>query len=416
MASKYHTAHWSTSHSPTRKYNPCPDPMKKEASSLVAKPLLGRPGNNLKIGIVGVPNVGKSTFFNALTKSSVPAENYPFCTIDPSESRCAVPDARFDWLCQHFKPQSKVPAYLSVIDIAGLVAGAAAGEGLGNAFLSHIKSVDAIFHLSRAFDSDEIAHVEGDVDPVRDLEIIRKELRLKDLEQLKKALEVAKKGLRCNESDKEKVLERDTIAKAIDLIEVQGKDVRHGDWSIKEIDVVNSLYLLTAKPVIYLVNILQEEWAKKKNKHLLRLKQWIDANSPGDLLIPFSAAFEQQLLAGELQESPETGVVSALPKIILAGYNALNLQYFFTAGPDEVRAWTIRKGSKAPQAAGVIHTDFEKGFIMAEVMKFEDLKALGTESAVKAAGKYLSKGREYIVEDGDVIFFKFNYNNASKKK
>lgn len=397
-------------------------PPKKEVPE--AKPLLGRPSNNLKIGVVGLPNVGKSTFFNAITNSNVMAENYPFCTIDPTESRCAVPDPRFDSLCEMYKPASKVPAYLSVIDIAGLVKGAAAGEGLGNAFLSHIKAVDAIFHMCRAFSSDEIAHVEGEVDPIRDMEIIREELRLKDIEHLQKALEMAKRALRTNETDKMKVLEYETIVKMLDMLTVQKKDIRHGDWAAKEIDVINALFPITAKTVVYLANVSEEDYIKKKNKWLPKMKEWIDANSPGDILIPFSGTFEQKF-ASAASEGPEAldefkkscgNTVSVLPKIIVAGYAALHLGYFFTAGHDEVRAWTIRKGSKAPQAAGVIHTDFERGFIMAEVMKYDDLKAAGSEAAVKAAGKYHQKGKEYVVEDGDIIFFKFNVTAPANKK
>ena len=394
-------------------------PPKSKISSPPLKPLLGRPSNNLKIGIVGVPNVGKSTFFNVLTQSSVAAENYPFCTIDPAKSRCPVPDQRFDWLCNYFHPASKVPAFLTVIDIAGLVRGASQGEGLGNAFLSHIKTVDAIFHMCRAFDSDEIVHVDGDVDPIRDLETIREELRLKDIELLENSLEDIRKKMRCNESDKQKLLELNTVTKMLQLLKEQHKDIRHGDWTAEEIDVVNTHFALTAKPAIFLANISEPEYIKKKNKWLPRLKEWIDANSPGDLLIPFSASFEQRVFGMSDAEREaflsESGAQSALPKIIVAGYNALQLQYFFTAGEDEVRAWTIRRLTKAPQAAGVIHTDFERGFIAAEVMKFDDLKELGSESAVKAAGKYLLKGKDYVVEDGDIIFFKFNVTAPKKK-
>lgn len=386
-----------------------------------SKPLLGRPSNNLKMGIVGLPNVGKSTFFNAITNSAARAENFPFCTIDPEEARVAVPDARFDWLCAEYKPASKVPAYLTVIDIAGLVKGAAAGQGLGNAFLSHIRAVDGIFHVVRAFSGEEVVHVEGEVDPTRDLEIIREELRLKDAEFLAKSVEAAKKAMRGHENDKVRKFELETLEKLLNWVDVQKREVRHGDWVAKEIEeVINPLQLLTAKGAVYLVNVSEEDFMKKKNKWLPKIKSWIDENSAGDPLIPFSGTLEHRLSTMDAVEREaylrdNNGMASAMPKIILAGYNALQLIYYFTAGSDEVRAWTIRRGTKAPQAAGVIHTDFERGFIMAEVMRYADMKEFGNEAAVKAAGKYLQKGRDYVVEDGDIIYFKFNVG-ASKKK
>lgn len=404
---------------------------KKEVA--VEKVLLGRPSNNLKIGVVGLPNVGKSTLFNALTNSGARAENFPFCTIDPEEARVAVPDARFDWLCSSFKPSGKVPAYLTVIDIAGLVKGAAEGLGLGNAFLSHIRAVDGIFHVVRAFNDEDVLHVEGDVNPLRDLDIIVEELRLKDSEFLGKQLEMSKKALRGQEADKQKQFETATLQKVHDWVVVEGRQVRHGDWTAKEVsEVINSLQLLTAKSVVFLVNVSEKEYLEKKNRWLAKIKAWIDEKSPGDIMIPFSGALEGKLgpltqeehapIIKEALESnnipvPAIMPTSILPKIITTGYAALQLMYFFTAGPGEVRAWTCRKGSKAPQAAGVIHTDFERGFIMAEVMRYDDLKeANGSENAVKAAGKYLQKGREYVVEDGDVIFFKFNVTAPQKKK
>ncbi|KAJ1678898.1 Obg-like ATPase [Spiromyces aspiralis] len=391
------------------------------------KLLLGRPSNNLKIGVVGLPNVGKSTFFNAITNSAAAAENYPFCTIDPEESRVAVPDERFDWLCQQYKPASKVPAYLTVIDIAGLVKGASSGAGLGNAFLSHVRSVDAIFHMVRkyrAFSDPDVVHVEGEVDPTRDMEVIHQELRLKDIEFLKKYVEknepsIKRLGSGGNAADKAFKEEFGVIQKVLEWVE-SGKDVRKGDWSNKEIEVINKQLLLTAKPVIYLANLSEKDYVRKKNKFLPKIKQWIDEHNPGDLLIPFSGAVESTASTMDPEEKAayfkDLGATSALPKIIVAGYKAMNLIYYFTAGPDEVRAWTIRKGLKAPQAAGVIHTDFERGFIMAEVMTYPDLHELGSEAAVKAAGKYKQKGKDYVVQDGDVIFFKFNVTADKKKK
>ncbi|KAJ1916581.1 Obg-like ATPase [Mycoemilia scoparia] len=397
-------------------------PPKKAAAE--EKLMLGRPSNNLKIGVVGLPNVGKSTFFNAITNSAAAAENYPFCTIDPEESRVAVPDPRFDWLCNHYKPASKVPAYLTVIDIAGLVKGAASGAGLGNAFLSHVRAVDAIFHMVRAFSDPDVVHVEGEVDPIRDMEVIHQELRLKDQEFLKKYIEknegnIKRIGNGGTAADKLLKEEFTIINKVYEWVE-SGKDVRKGDWSNKEIDVINRQLLITAKPVIYLANLSEKDYIRKKNKYLPKIKQWIDENNPGDLLIPFSGAVESAASALEGEEKAkylkDLGCESVLPKIIVAGYKAMSLIYYFTGGPDEVRAWTIRKGTKAPGAAGVIHTDFERGFIMAEVMTYDDLQELGTDAAVKAAGKYKQKGKDYVVGDGDIIFFKFNVTADKKKK
>ncbi|XP_060529633.1 obg-like ATPase 1 isoform X2 [Cylas formicarius] len=377
------------------------------------KPIIGRVGTNLRVGIVGVPNVGKSTFFNVLTKSSAAAENFPFCTIDPNESRVPVPDARFDYLCEYFKPLSKVPAFLNVVDIAGLVKGASEGQGLGNAFLSHISACDAIFHLCRAFEDDDVTHVDGEVNPVRDLDVISEELRLKDEDMLSKNLEKLERTV-VRGGDKKSKPEYDTLMKIKSVLVDEKKHIRFGDWDAKDIEVLNRYLFLTSKPCMYLVNLSEKDYIKKKNKWLIKIKEWVDKNDPGALIIPFSGAFEHKLLSE--YEDPilrkkyleDVGATSALDKIIVQGYKSLQLEYFFTAGPDEVKAWTIQKGTKAPQAAGRIHTDFEKGFIMAEVMKFQDFKEEGSETACKAAGKYRQQGRNYTVEDGDIIFFKFN--------
>lgn len=375
------------------------------------KPFIGRVGTNLKVGIVGVPNVGKSTFFNVLTKSQAPAENFPFCTIDPNESRVPVPDERFDYLCNFHKPASKVPAFLNVVDIAGLVKGAAEGQGLGNAFLSHIKACDAIFHLCRAFEDDDVTHVEGEVDPVRDLEIINEELRLKDEDYLLKTLEGLERTV-IRGNDKKGKPEYDALVKVKELLVTEKKHIRFGDWSVSDIEFLNKHMMITSKPMMYLVNLTEKDYIKKKNKWLLKIKEWVDKNDPGALIIPFCGVFEHKLVEMDDAEREaylkEQGTASVLAKIIVNGYKALTLEYFFTAGPDEVKAWTIQKGTKAPQAAGKIHTDFEKGFIMAEVMKFNDFKEEGSEAGCKAAGKYRQQGRNYTVEDGDIIFFKFN--------
>ncbi|KAI3355798.1 hypothetical protein L3Q82_004364 [Scortum barcoo] len=397
----------------------------------------------------------KSTFFNVLTKSQAAAENFPFCTIDPNESRVPIPDERYDFLCQFHKPAStygdnhiiiasvslgltKVPAFLNVVDIAGLVKGAHDGQGLGNAFLSHISACDGIFHMTRAFEDEDIIHVEGTVDPVRDMEIIHEELRLKDEEMIGPIIDKLEKTA-IRGGDKKLKPEYDVMCKIKSWVVDEKKHVRYyHDWNDKEIEVLNKYLFLTSKPMIYLVNLSEKDYIRKKNKWLVKIKEWVDSHDPGALVIPFSGGMESQLQDVSEEEKQkyctEHKTQSALSKIIKAGYAVLQLEYFFTAGPDEVRAWTIRaavnyvyleaimreeshgKGTKAPQAAGKIHTDFEKGFIMAEVMKFQDFKEEGSESAVKAAGKYRQQGRNYIVEDGDIIFFKFNTPNAPKKK
>lgn len=377
------------------------------------KVLLGRPGNNLKSGIVGLANVGKSTLFQAITKSSLgnPA-NFPYATINPEEARVIVPDERFDWLCSHYKPKSEVPANLTVYDIAGLTRGASTGAGLGNAFLSHIRAVDAIFQVVRCFDDAEIIHVEGDVDPVRDLTIISEELRIKDIEFVEKELENLKKQTRRGGQTLEmkKLREEEaTVARVLEFLQ-EGNDVRKGDWAPKEVEVINPLFLLTAKPVVYLVNLSEKDYVRQKNKYLPKVFEWIKTNSPGDPLIPISAAFEERLALmpddAAAEECKKLGTKSALPKVITTMRQSLNLASFFTTGADEVRQWTIRKGIKAPAAAGVIHSDFEKTFIQAVVYNYTTLREYGDEAAVKAAGKIMTKGKDYPVEDGDILLIK----------
>ncbi|KAK5658790.1 hypothetical protein OQA88_1602 [Cercophora sp. LCS_1] len=378
------------------------------------KILLGRPGNNLKSGIVGLANVGKSTLFQAITKCNLgnPA-NFPYATIDPEEARVIVPDARFDWLCEKYQPKSRVPANLTVYDIAGLTRGASTGAGLGNAFLSHIRAVDAIFQVVRCFDDAEIIHVEGDVNPTRDLDIISEELRLKDIEFVEKALENQKKKTRQGGQSlqmKQWKEEEATIEKILAWLK-DGKDVRKGTWSPKEVEVINPLFLLSAKPVVFLINLSEKDYIRKKNKYLPKVAEWIKENATGDPIIPLSVSFEERLTRFETEaevqeECKNVGAESALPKIIVQMRKALNLGSFFTTGTDEVRQWTIRNGTKAPQAAGVIHTDFEKTFIQAIVYNFNTLKELGDEAEVKAKGKVMTKGKDYVVEDGDILLIK----------
>ncbi|KAH8148593.1 uncharacterized protein LAJ45_07304 [Morchella importuna] len=378
------------------------------------KIMLGRPGNNLKSGIVGLANVGKSTLFQAITKCSLgnPA-NFPFATIDPEEARVVVPDERYDWLCDHYKPRSQVPANLTVYDIAGLTRGASTGAGLGNAFLSHIRAVDAIFQVVRCFDDAEIIHVEGDVDPVRDLQIINDELRIKDIEFVEKNLEALKKqtGRGGQSLEMKKLKEEQAIVESVlSWLVDEKKDVRKKSWGNKEVEIINQLQLLTAKPVIFLINLSEKDYIRQKNKNLPKIKAWIDEHCTGDVIIPLSVSFEERLTRMTDDEAAEEckrlGVKSAIGKIVVTMRAALRLASFFTTGPDEVRQWSIRKGTKAPQAAGVIHTDFEKTFIQAVIFKYDDLKELGDEAAVKAAGKLQTKGKEYVMEDGDIVLFK----------
>ncbi|CAL3963663.1 hypothetical protein PZA11_001214 [Diplocarpon coronariae] len=381
------------------------------------KLLLGRPGNNLKSGIVGLANVGKSTLFQAITKCHLgnPA-NFPFATIDPEESRVIVPDERYDWLCEKYNPKSRVPAHLTIYDIAGLTRGASTGAGLGNAFLSHIRAVDAIFQVVRCFDDAEIIHIEGDVDPVRDLTIISEELRIKDIEFTEKALEASKKLTRRGGQSLEmkKLKEEEACIEKVLALLQGGGDVRKGDWTAKEIECINPLFLLTAKPVVYLINLSEKDYIRKKNKHLGKVMEWIKEHAAGDPILPISICLEERLSQFEggsdsaeaKAELKNLGVESALPKLITVMRKVLNLGSFFTTGTDEVRQWTIRNGTKAPQAAGVIHGDFEKTFIQAIVYNFTALKEYGDEAEIKAKGKIQTKGKDYVVEDGDILLIK----------
>jgi len=328
-----------------------------------------------------------------------------------------VPDERYDWLIGFHQPASQVPAALSITDIAGLIRGASKGEGLGNAFLSHIRAVDGIFHVIRIFEDVEVTHVEGAIDPTRDLSIVIDELIIKDLETTEKREDALKREL-AHKKDKKKVQELEVVEKVLVVLRAN-KQVRLEEWKVNDIDIVNSLCLLTAKPTVYLINMSEPDYIKKGNKWLGKIKAWVDENG-GEPMVPFCGSLEAKFL--EMSEenikayADKNKVSSAIPKIIRTGYHTLQLVHFFTCGSDEVKCWTIRKGTKAPQAAGVIHTDFERGFVCAEVMKFLEFKELGSESAVKAAGKYKQEGKNYDVEDGDIIFFKANTVGLDKKK
>jgi len=394
-------------------------PKKKVEEEVVGAWMLGRFSKALKCGLVGMPNVGKSTLYNSLSKSHhSKTANVPFCTIDPSETRALVEDERFEWLVAQNKPKSEVKAFLTVVDIAGLISGASKGEGLGNAFLSHIQSVDGIIHVMRAFEDDDVIHAEDTVDPVRDINTICNELRIKDISFMESKKEILKKGqvaARAKSPAHLKKWEEELacMEKVIAWLQ-EGKDVKNGmgEWNTKDIEYLNDYQLLTSKPVMFAINMNKRDFCRKKNKFLKPIYDWVQVNAPGSVMIPYCGAYEEELQdmendAAREAQLKEDAVQSSMPKMISTAFNIVHLIYFFTAGPDEVRAWTIRKGYKAPQAAGCIHTDFEKNFIMAEVMAYSDLKELGNEAAVKAAGKYRQEGKNYEVSDGDVIFYKF---------
>jgi obg-like ATPase 1 len=333
-----------------------------------------------------------------------------------------VPDERFEHLCNVYKPASKVSAYLEVTDIAGLVRGASKGEGLGNAFLSHIRAVDGIYQVVRAFDDDSVTHVDETIDPIRDLETISEELLLKDIEFIYARIEDCEKRTRVKKTKAVKD-EREFLDRLLDWTEKQRKPVRVGEWKVAEIEILNEMLLLTSKPTIYLVNLSEEHFIARKNKWLGKIKNWIDKYSAPfvEPLIPFcgslsaSQATEAQAAAALASKDPSVQAAGTLAKIVNVGYSSLDLIHFFTAGADEVRCWTIRRGTKAPQAAGVIHTDFEKGFICAEIFSYDDLQELGTEQKVKAVGKCRQHGKDYVMEDGEIVFFRANTSGLKKK-
>jgi GTP-binding protein YchF len=352
----------------------------------------------LNCGIVGLPNVGKSTIFNALTAAKAQAANYPFCTIDPNVGIVSVPDERLDRIAAIFKPKSLVPTTMEFIDIAGLVAGASKGEGLGNQFLGHIRATDAIAHVVRCFDDPEVVHVAGGVNPLSDIDVINTELMLADLEKLAK-----------NSTDPKIKSEVTGVAKIKAALEA-GKPARTADLTDDEFAATRDLQLITAKPMLYVANVDDASLATG-NAYTAQVEQ--RAAEEGSQVVRISGAMEAEIALLEPEERAEfladMGLTEpGLNRLIHAGYRLLDLITYFTAGPDECRAWTIRRGTKAPGAAGVIHSDFERGFIRAEAYNCEDLFRLGTEQAIKEAGLMRSEGKEYVVKDGDVLFFKFN--------
>ena len=363
---------------------------------------------SLTAGIVGLPNVGKSTLFNAITKQSILAANYPFATIEPNQGMVTVPDRRVDFLEKLYKPKKVIPATFEFTDIAGLVEGASKGEGLGNKFLSHIREVDAIVEVVRCFDDDNITHVTGNVDPLRDVSIIELELILADLEVVENRLDrIGRKAKLSN--DKEAKAEVLVLEKVRDCL-LSNKSIRTMELSEDEIGILKPFNFLTIKPIIYVANVSEDE-ISSSNKYVKILEEF--ASKEGSLVIVICAKIEAEL--SELSEDErmefllELGIEeSGLDKLIKSGYSLLGLETFLTAGPDEVRAWTFKKGMKAPQCAGIIHTDFMKGFIKAEVMSFSDLEKYGSEAKVKEAGKLRLEGKDYVMQDGDICYFRFN--------
>lgn len=363
---------------------------------------------SLRCGIVGLPNVGKSTLFNALTRSKAEAANYPFCTIDPNVGVVTVPDARLDKITSFVKPQKTIPTVMEFVDIAGLVAGASQGEGLGNQFLSHIRETNAILHVVRCFDDPNVVHVSGSVDPLRDIAVINTELMLADLDTVEKRFKKIEKTAQMGNDPKLKI-EYGAVKAIFDALS-QGRPARSVQVNDAEEPFVRQMQLLSVKPVLYVCNVSESDFTAGGNEWVRKVEDL--AKQEGNQALMISSALEAEIAQLEPEEQKEflegLGVSEpGLHRLIQEAYKLLDLSTYFTAGEKEVRAWTIRKGWKAPQAAGVIHSQMEIGFIRAETYHCEDLFQFGSETAVKEAGKYRSEGKEYLVKDGDILYFLF---------